>query len=104
MYRIAFKMKLNSGRIGEYKKRHDEIWPELIALLKASAIADYSIFYDAETELLFATWKQNSAVDNENFRNNPITTQWWEYMADIMETNPDNSPVAVPLQEVFYLA
>lgn len=32
-----------------------------------------------------------------------IVQKWWAYMADIMETNPDNSPVSIPLPELFYL-
>jgi L-rhamnose mutarotase len=34
---------------------------------------------------------------------NPIVQKWWAYMADIMETNPDNSPVSIPLPECFYM-
>ena len=32
-----------------------------------------------------------------------INRKWWDFMADIMETNPDNSPVSVDLHEVFHL-
>lgn len=34
---------------------------------------------------------------------NPVVARWWAFMKDIMETNPDNSPVTIPLEEVFYL-
>ena len=102
-YRNAFKMKLKSGFEAEYKKRHDEIWPELEVLLSESGVHDYSIFLDEETLTLFAFQKLDKDFDENYLPNHPIVKKWWSYMADIMETNPDNSPVAIPLKEVFHL-
>lgn len=102
MQRFAFKMKLKPGCEAEYQKRHDKIWPELAELLKENGISDYSIFLDEETSSLFAVQKQ-SGRSSQNLGNAEIVRKWWDYMADIMETNPDNSPVSVPLKEVFYL-
>ena len=101
--RIAFKMKLKPGCAGEYKKRHDEIWPELSKLLKESGISDYSIFLDHETNTLFAVQKQDVDVSSPDLGENIIVKNWWKYMADIMETNEDFSPVTSPLTEVFHL-
>ncbi|EJL60493.1 L-rhamnose mutarotase [Flavobacterium sp. CF136] len=101
--RNAFKMKLKPGFEAEYKKRHDEIWPELQSLLSETGIQDYSIFLDEETSILFAVQKINADFDMNFLPNHPIVKKWWAYMADIMETNPDNSPVAIALKEVFYL-
>lgn len=103
MTRIAFKMKLKPGCAGEYKKRHDEIWPELSQLLKESGISDYSIFLDHETNTLFAVQKQDDDVSSQDLGENTILINWWKYMADIMETNEDFSPVTSPLAEVFHL-
>jgi L-rhamnose mutarotase len=102
MQRIAFKMKLKPGQEAEYKKRHDEIWLELVQLLKEASISDYSIFLDEETNTLFAVQKQNGA-SSQDLGSTAIVQKWWAYMADIMDTNPDNSPVSVPLKEVFYM-
>ena len=103
MTRNAFKMKLKPGFEAEYKKRHDEIWPELEALLSATGISDYSIFLDEETLILFAVQKVADGFDESLIPNHPIVKKWWAYMADIMDTNPDHSPVAVPLKEVFHM-
>ena len=103
MMRIAFKMKLNSGCEDEYKKRHDEIWSELKELLKQAGIKDYSIFLDEETNNLFAYLTIDDATKLDELPNKPVMKKWWSYMKDIMETNEDNSPVAIPLKEVFYL-
>jgi len=101
--RNAFKMKLKPGFEAEYKKRHDEIWPELASLLSETGIQDYSIFLDEETLILFAVQKISSDFDEKYLPNHPIVKKWWAYMGDIMETNPDNSPVAISLKEVFHL-
>ncbi|MCC9135593.1 L-rhamnose mutarotase [Pontibacter silvestris] len=102
MQRFAFKMKLRPGCEAEYKKRHDEIWPELAQLLKKAGISDYAIFLDEETNTLFAVQKQSGA-SSQDLGSTAIVQKWWAYMADIMDTNPDGSPVSVPLKEVFYL-
>jgi L-rhamnose mutarotase len=103
MQRSAFKMKLKPGCEQEYKKRHDALWPELEKLLRDQGIHDYSIFLDEETNTLFAVQKVKSGQGSQDLGKNPIVQKWWSYMADIMETNPDQSPVSIPLREVFYL-
>lgn len=103
MARIAFKMKLNKGCEEEYKKRHDEIWPELQELLRSTGISEYSIFLDNETNSLFGVLKAKDPAALNNLPAAPVMQRWWAYMKDIMESNPDNSPVSIPLQEVFYL-
>jgi len=103
MKRFAFKMKLKPGCKDEYRKRHDEIWPELSALIRSTGVYDYSIFLDEETNILFAVQKVSGEGSSQDLGTNPIVKKWWAYMADIMETNPDHSPVTIPLDEVFYL-
>lgn len=103
MNRFAFKMKLKRGFKEEYKKRHDEIWPELEQLIRETGVSDYSIFLDEETNILFAVQKQSGDSSSQDLGTNPLVQKWWAYMADIMETNPDNSPVTIPLEEVFYM-
>ena len=96
-------MKLKPGFKAEYKKRHDEIWPELKQLIQETGVSDYSIFLDEETNILFAVQKQSGDSSSQDLGTNPLVQKWWAYMADIMETNPDNSPVTIPLEEVFYM-
>jgi len=102
--RIASKMKLLKGFEAEYKKRHDEIWPELSKLLKETGILDYSIFLDEETNNLFAYFTIEDRQKLNELPHKEIMKKWWTHMKDIMETNEDNSPVSIGLKEVFYLA
>ena len=101
--RIGFKMKLKPGFKEEYKKRHNEIWPEILDLLKKEGISDYSIFLDEETNILFAFQHQQGQNSSQDLKSNEAVKKWWDYMADIMEVNPDNSPVTTALEEVFYM-
>ena len=103
MRREAFKMYLKPGYETEYEKRHNEIWPEVKQLLKDSGVFDYSIFWDKETNLLFGVQKTKGDTSSQDLGDNPIIQKWWAYMADIMETNPDNSPISIPPKEVFHM-
>lgn len=103
LHTVAFKMKLKPGFEDEYKKRHDAIWPELKTLLSESGVSDYSIFLDKETNILFAVQKVQGGRGSQDLGKNPIVKKWWAYMADIMDTNADLSPVTTPLQEVFHI-
>jgi L-rhamnose mutarotase len=103
MDRVAFKMKLFPGFEQEYKKRHDEIWPELSALLKETGVNDYSIFLDEETNNLIGVLKVTDKALLDTLPAKALMQKWWAYMGDIMESNADNSPVSTPLKEVFYL-
>jgi L-rhamnose mutarotase len=101
--RVAFKMKLLKGKDDEYQKRHDAVWPELKQLLKTTGISEYSIYLDQETGLLLGVLKVEDKLRLEELPHHPVMKKWWDYMKDIMETNPDHSPVSLPLKEVFYL-
>lgn len=103
MPRIAFKMKLHKGMEAEYKRRHDQLWPELKQLLKQVGIKDYSIFLDEETNYLFGVLKIDNPKAMDDLPNHPVMKKWWAYMKDIMITHPDDSPVSTPLTDVFYL-
>lgn len=103
MIRNAFKMKLKPDCVEEYKKRHDEIWPELAKAHTDAGIFDYSIYFDEETLTLFAFQKLTDDNTAGNLKNLEIVQKWWDHMADLMETHPDNMPVFRPLHEVFHM-
>ena len=103
MQMIAFKMKLKAGNEEEYFRRHQEIWPALKDLLTKNGIYDYAIFLDPETLDLFAVQKQQGNYDQDELKNSAVMKEWWLYMRDLMDTNMDNSPVSLPLKQVFYL-
>ena len=103
MKRFGFKMQLLPGFKEEYRKRHSEIWPDLVSILKNEGIGNYSIFLDEETNTLFAYQEQDGDKTSQDLGSTEIVKKWWKYMADIMVTNPDNSPITVPLEPVFFM-
>lgn len=103
MKQIAFKMKLKPGFEAEYKRRHDEIWPELQVTLSSAGVYDYGIYLDEETHTLFAVQKLKDNDTSDSLPEHPIVRKWWDYMADIMEVHPDRAPKCTDLHEVFYM-
>ncbi len=96
-------MKLLPGCEAEYKRRHDEIWPELVRLLEESGISDYSIYLDQETGILFASQKLTDHHNSGQLPGHPVMRKWWDYMKDIMECHQDKSPIETPLPEMFHM-
>lgn len=103
MQKYAFKMRLNAGMQAEYKKRHDEIWPELVDLLHDAGISDYSIYLDPDTDILFGVLWRRDDHTMDDLPKTAVMQRWWAHMADIMETNALNEPVALPLVPVFHM-
>jgi L-rhamnose mutarotase len=102
-HRLAFKMKLHKGQEAEYKKRHDELWPELQLLLKETGVSDYSIFLDESNGDLLGVLKVQDLISMDELPLHPVMQKWWAFMKDIMDSNSDNSPVSISLKEVFHL-
>lgn len=96
-------MHLHPGQAEEYKRRHDALWPELADLLRSSGISNYSIFLDEETNTLFGVLDIEDPAALEELPKHPVMQRWWDFMSDIMATNPNNSPISLPLKDVFYL-
>ena len=103
MEKYAFKMFLNPGMQAEYKKRHDEIWPELVTLLKKAGVSDYSIYLDEETDILFGVLWRKSNHDMDALPSHPVMQRWWAHMANIMRTNEKKEPIVIALKPVFYM-
>ena len=100
---VAFRMQLHAGCEDEYRRRHDAIWPELVALLHESGVIEYRIFLDPVTRALFAVLTRRADHTLDALPAHPVMQRWWAMMADLMDTEPDQSPVQVPLHEVFQL-
>lgn len=103
MPRYAFRMMLNSGAADEYRRRHDEIWPQLVDLLRGAGVSDYSIHLDPETNALFGMLTRPEDHGMDDLPAHPVMQRWWAHMADLMQTHGDNEPVAVPLVPMFHL-
>ena len=104
MIRKAFVMSVNAGCEAEYERRHNPIWPELEATLRAHGVRNYSIFLHAETRRLFAYAEIESEERWQAIAQTEVCRRWWAHMRELMPANADASPVSVPLREVFHLS
>ena len=100
--RVAFRMNLNPGQAAEYKKRHDEIWPELVDALHQAGVSDYSIWLDPETNFLFATLIRTDDHTMDDLPKTDANRRWWDFMMDVMAYDGDR-PVVVDLLPMFHL-
>lgn len=104
----AFKMQLKPGVVEEYKRRHDELWPDLAAALDGAGIFDYSIFLDEDTLSLFAVLKIRDGAPIAELPQQPVMKRWWDYMAELMEVDPEGEPKTRPrewaLPQLFHFA
>ena len=103
MVRKGFKMKLYPGMEAEYEKRHNELWLQMQDMIHEYGGKNYTIFLDRETLVLYGYIEVEDLAKWDESADTAINRKWWDFMADIMETNPDNSPVSVDLHEVFHL-
>ncbi|WP_432241527.1 L-rhamnose mutarotase [Herbaspirillum robiniae] len=103
MEQIAFTMQLKPGCETQYRMRHDALWPELAELLRAAGVRDYSIFLEPDSGKLFAVLRRTRDHGMEQLPAHPVMRRWWDTMADLMETAPDNTPVSHALTPMFHL-
>ena len=101
METIAFRMILNPGQAAEYRRRHDDLWPELRSLLLSAGVEDYSIWLDEETHHFFAHLVRRTPHGMDALPREAVVRRWWDFMADIMQVEADNTPVQVALQPMF---
>jgi L-rhamnose mutarotase len=104
MNTVAFRMKLKPGVTAEYRRRHEQLWPELAYALRDAGIYDYSIFLDEATLYLFAVLKLRPDNSREQLPTLPVMQRWWSYMAELMETEPNQRPCEWPLVPVFHFS
>lgn len=103
MIRKAFVMSVHPSRHQDYEARHNPVWPEMLAMLSRHGVHNYSIFLHKETSQLFAYAEIESEERWQAIARTPECRKWWTYMKDVMPSNPDHSPIAHDLREVFHL-
>lgn len=103
MVRKAFTMNVYPEYTDEYIRRHNELWPEMREAIMSHGCKTYSIFLDRNTNTLFAYLEIENPEEWSKLADTEINRKWWDYMAPIMETNPDNSPVENSLEEAFHI-
>ena len=101
MERFAWKGRIKPGMQSEYKRRHDEIWPEMVELLKSAGIGNYTIWSDGD--VLFGYYECDSILEAAKVQSeSKVVKKWDEYMKDVMVMDKDPVTGAQPLlKQVF---
>jgi L-rhamnose mutarotase len=102
MIRRAFTMRLKDGAIGEYKRQHDQVWPEMVAEIERSGIASMTIFNRGETLFLMSEITDEGAWDR--LWNSEVSKRWSALMGPLMYQTPEGKVDAAELTEVFHLS
>ena len=104
MERMAWKGRIKPGCKQEYIRRHDEIWPEMKALLKQAGICNYTIFANGEELFGYYECEKGIAFAEKTQAESAIVDRWNAYMHDILELEMDPETGAQPkLEPVFRL-
>lgn len=96
-------MSVHAGCEAEYVRRHQPIWPELEEALLAHGVKTYSIFLHSETRQLFAYVEFADETQWQAIAQTDVCRRWWTHLRDLMPSNPDQSPVSLPLAEIFHI-
>ena len=102
MERLAWKGRIKPGCEAEYRKRHDEIWPEMAEVLKTAGICNYTIFLTGEELFGYYECEKGVTYAEKVQAESPVVLRWNEYMKDILIMEMDPETGAQPqLKKVF---
>ena len=103
MERKAWKGRIAECMKAEYKRRHDEIWPEMKQVLKEAGICNYTIWADGNE--LFGYYECEKGVEYANRvqAQSPVVDRWNEYMKDVLILEMDPETGAQPEMEQMFL-
>jgi len=97
--RAAWVMRLKPGNEKVYKEKHDQIWPELLAVMREQGIRNFTIYRHG---LLLFAYMERDGGSPSGGSPDPVTRRWWRMMEPYMECNADASPREEPIEEMFH--
>ena len=101
---LSFALHLKPGCEAEYRRRHDELWPEMRDLLFSRGLVHYEISLHPETSLLFAFIVRRKDHSMDGMTDHPVAQRWRAHMADILETTTGIVPRVDPLTRMVALS
>ena len=99
--RCAFTLRLKPGSFDEYKRYHDNVWPELVQEIEKCGIAQITTFENDHQLFLFSEIYHQKAWDR--LWSSKIHDKWAELMRPLMQFKDDGKLDAGPLRQIFHL-
>lgn len=103
MQRLCFTFDIYEGKEAEYKKRHDEIWPELVAAIKEAGFRNYSLFRRGTQIVGYCEFEVNMEKSFAKLGEHEANARWAKWFEDIIVNLTDNSGNLMVMQEVWHL-
>jgi L-rhamnose mutarotase len=105
MIRKAFLMEVKPGKIDEYEKSHNPIWPELHRVLKEHGLHNYSIFYHEKTGQLVGCVEIEDEDKLKKMAETDVCKKWWLFMKNFLVSESPEAPKAKEeeMREIFYM-
>ena len=104
MKKYAWTGMIADGKIDEYIRRHNEIWPEMVELLKEAGIVNYTIWNTGNEVFGYYECTKGADYAAKVQAESPIVDKWNEYMKDVLIMEMDPVTGAQPLlKKVFEL-
>ena len=104
MHRLCFSFQIRPGTFQEYQRRHDEIWPELVAELKAAGLSNYSLFRDTDTRVIgYVECEPDAATSFGQLQTAQANLRWSEWFTDIIAPTEGENVQSNALAEIWHL-
>ena len=103
MERFCFTFEIRPGTEAEYKKRHDEIWPELVAAIKDAGISNYSLFRRGTQVIAYLEAEPDAATAFAKLGGNDANRRWAEWFEEIIVSLADEHGHLYTAPEVWHL-
>jgi L-rhamnose mutarotase len=103
MERVCFTFEIRPGTEDEYKKRHDEIWPELVDAIKDAGFANYSLFRRGTTIVAYVECEPDAATAFAKLGPTEVNARWAKWFEDVIVSLTDENGQLYTLDEVWHL-
>lgn len=103
MERVCFTFELYEGVEEEYKRRHDQIWPDLVADIKAAGFSNYSLFRRGSQIVAYAEVDPDLATAMSKLASSEANARWSSWFEDLIVNLTDAKGRLMSLQEVWHL-
>jgi len=104
MKRIGFSLKVKKDKLEEYKKHHQNVWPEMLDALRETGWHNYSIFIRGDGLLFgYLETEESLQVAQAKMAAREVNARWQEFMAPYFEVNARPDENFLELEEIFHL-
>jgi L-rhamnose mutarotase len=103
MERVCFTFEIRPGMADEYKRRHDEIWPELVEAIQDAGLRNYSLFRRGQQVIAYVECHPDAATAFAKIGAADVNRRWAEWFQDVIVALTDDDGNLFRADEVWHL-